>query len=120
MNIQIKTRGIDLTPAIEDYVTKKFTALQKFLKDAPDDLHCLVEVGKTTKHHKHGDVFKADANMSYAGQTLYASSEKEDLYAAIDDLKDELAAELTKNKEKKAAKMRKGKAEVKDMIRGIK
>lgn len=119
MNIQIKTRDIELTPSIEAYVTKKLIPLKKFLKDAPDDLYVNVEVGKTTRHHKNGDVFKADANMQYAGKTLYASVEKDDLFAAIDELKDELTSEITKIKEKRMAKIRKSKLGVKNMIRGI-
>ncbi len=120
MNIQIKTTNIVLTPAIDDYVHKKFEAVNKFLKNAPEDLYCLIDVGKTTTHHKKGEFFRADVTITFDGRKLYASSEQEDLYAAIDDVKDELVRELKTVKEKKMAGDRKSGLAIKKIVKGIK
>jgi len=119
MNIQIKTTGISLTPAIEEYVYKKFEAVKKFLKDAPLDLYCYVDVGKTTNHHKSGEFFRADVSMEFQGKRLYAESEKEDLYSAIDDVKDDLVRTLTTTKSKRLTTDRKKAGSVKNAVKGL-
>jgi ribosomal subunit interface protein len=120
MNIQIKSTNIKLTQAIGDYVHKKFESLDKFLRDVPADTLCYVDVGKTTRHHKNGDVYRADVNLNYDGKKLYACAETEDLYSAIDELKDELGRELKTVREKKQAETRKGRKMIKEFVKGIK
>ncbi|KKW14940.1 MAG: hypothetical protein UY54_C0010G0013 [Parcubacteria group bacterium GW2011_GWA2_50_10b] len=89
MKINIKATGIELTPAIAGYVQKKISAIEKYLPAGAVDLVAQVEVGKSTQHHKSGEVFKAEVHLVGAGLDLYAVSEQSDLYAAIDLVKDE-------------------------------
>ncbi len=120
MNMNIKGTRISLTPAIEDYVEKRLSALDKFIGPADDSVFVQVEVGKTTAHHKSGDVFRAEVNLSVGGKKYYAVSEKPDLYAAIDDVRDEILAELRKMKDKKSSTLRRVGARIKDALRGFK
>ena len=64
MNIIIK-KNIDLTPALETYLQKKFAALEKLVtainKTNPAEL--TIEVGRTTNHHRKGDVYRAAAKL---------------------------------------------------------
>ena len=43
---------------------------------------------------------KAEANLHVAGGDLFASSESDDMYAAIDSLADKLDRQVIKHKEK--------------------
>ena len=43
---------------------------------------------------------KAEANLHVAGADLFASSESDDMYTAIDSLADKLDRQLIKHKEK--------------------
>jgi putative sigma-54 modulation protein len=119
MQITIKATNIELTEAIRDYVNKKFNAVSKFVRKSDESVLCRVEVGKVTHHHKKGEVFRAEGRIHIDGKELYAASEKEDLYAAVDDVKDELVRVLTSTKEKKMDMVRKGGARIKNMLKGL-
>ena len=56
------------------------------------------EVGKSTKHHKSGIVFHSDCLINIDGQKFYASSDKEDIYQAIDEIRETLFGKLEKIK----------------------
>jgi len=116
MRINIKATGIELTSAISDYVNKKISYLEKYLTS---DVVAQVEVGKTTEHHKAGNVFKAEVHVIGGGLDLYAVSEKEDLYAAIDTVKDEIIHTLMHTKTRRETLARRGAQAIKKMIRGI-
>lgn len=117
MNINIKGTQIELTDAIRDYVTKRVESLEKFIKD--DSATVYVEVGKTTHHHKNGDFFKAEFDIRMSGQKFFASSEKEDLYSAIDDAKEDISRAMTYQKDKKENLYRRGARSVKKMVKGL-
>ncbi len=118
MQKNITASNIEITPAISDYVEKKFSAFDRFAQD-PNSALCNVEVGKTTKHHKHGDVFRAEVNLRISGKNFYAVSEKDDLYAAIDQVKDEILREITSEKDRSTTLMRRGALKFKNMIKGL-
>jgi ribosomal subunit interface protein len=75
INIKIRSTNFDLTPAIEDYVSKKILSLQKYL-DENDNVLCEVELGKTTGHHKTGDIFKAEVNIVESNKKQYFPKRK--------------------------------------------
>jgi putative sigma-54 modulation protein len=118
MNINIKATGIELTPAIRDYTEKKVLVIEKYF-DSNVETTAQVEVGKTTNHHKGGDVFRAEIKINGGGLDLYAFSEKDDLYAAIDLVKDELVRELKHAKGKNSKLFRKQQQAIKDALRGL-
>jgi len=117
MKINIKATNIELTLAISAYAEKKIRTLKKFL-DVPDAV-AQVEVGKSTKHHKSGEVFRAEVHLVAPGMDLYAVSDQSDLYAAIDLVKDELIEKLTREKGKREALYRRGARKVKDIMKGL-
>lgn len=119
MNTQIKTLGgLSLTPAISDYIEKRITSIEKFANE-DSTTFCHVDIAKTSSHHKHGDIFKAEIRITTKGQEFYASSEKDDLYAAIDETRDEIARKLKSSKEKRISFVRRGGAKVKNIIKGF-
>ena len=121
MNISIKATNIELTPAISQYIDEKVGSLEKFILAAdPTTVRANIEVGKTTRHHHSGsDIFIAEINLYIDGKTLRAVSEQGTLYAALDDMKDEIAREITSSKNKQRALFRRGGAVVKNMIKGL-
>ncbi|MDP2642069.1 MAG: ribosome-associated translation inhibitor RaiA [bacterium] len=125
MKINIKATGIELTPAISSYVYKKISLVEKYLpKQAGDaeenaDIVAQVEVGKSTHHHKTGNVFMAEVHITGRGWDLYAVSEQEDLYAAIDLVKDEIAQSIVQSKDKRKTLARKGAEMMKNIMKGL-
>ncbi len=118
MKINIKTTSISSSPAIIEYVEKRLAKVAKLIGNDPSVI-CDVELAKTTGHQHKGEIFRAEIHIVGAGKNLYASSEKEDLYAAIDDVKDEIKAELKAKKDKEVSMVRRGGARVKAMMKGV-
>lgn len=118
MNINTKATNIIITPSVSEYIEKKIVMLEKFFRGIEGVL-VNVEVGKTTRHHKSGDIFKAEIHIIAAGEEYYAVTETEDLYAAIDQVKDAIVHELTSKRKKTLRLFRKGGAKIKNLIKGI-
>ncbi len=117
MNINIKATNMELTGAISEYVNKRLASIEKFSKDG--NITGSVEVGKTTNHHKQGDVYKAEFNIDMNGEHFFADSEQSDLYAAIDDAKEEISRTISSNKDRKQTLFKRGASSVKKMVKGI-
>jgi len=120
MNINIKATGIELTGALHDYVIDKVGSLERFLAFDKDAIIATVEIGKTTNHHKLGDFFRAEINLSFPGQSLRAETTESDLYAAIDIAKDNLAEEIKSVNKKKNTLVKRGGRLLKSILRGFK
>jgi ribosomal subunit interface protein len=118
MNINIKTTNITLTSQISDYVDKR---LEKIKKLVSDDMsaQCDIELGKTSEHHQKGDIFRAEIHVIGVGKNAYASTERNDLYSAIDDVKDQILRKLKDDKGKKMSLVRRSGIRVKNMVRGL-
>ena len=119
MNIKIKSRNFDLTPAIDDYVTKKISTLEKFL-EVKDNILCEIEIGRTTRHHKSGDIFRAEINIIKPGnKQIYAVAEESDMYTAIDVVRDEAERAIVSRKTKHSKLIRRGGARIKELLKRI-
>ena len=104
MKINIQGTGIELTGAIKDYAEEKIGSLVKFF----DNIQSAdIDVGMNSHHHQKGKVYYAEVNLSVPGRLVRVVKEAEDLYKAIDKVKDHLKVELEKMKEKMRAKDKK-------------
>ena len=119
MRINEKGTNMQITADIKDYLYKKLAHLEKFINQADDSVLCEVELGKTTNHHKAGDVFRTEINLHIAGKNLRAVSEMDELFASIDMAKDEMVRELQSNKDRKVSMVKRGGAKIKSLIKGI-
>jgi putative sigma-54 modulation protein len=118
MNTNIKTTNISLTDAISDYVQKRLEKIKMLVGD-DTSVQCDIELARTTAHHNKGDIFKAEVHIVGAGLNIYKSAEKEDLYAAIDEMRDGVLRELKSSREKNTSRIRRGGAAVKNMMKGL-
>lgn len=97
MTITIRATGMELTPAIRQYVEEKFAMLEKYVANI---LLADVEVGMSSHHHQKGDIFSCSVTLEVPGDVLRVQKEEEDLYKAIDKVKDHLKEVLIDRKEK--------------------
>jgi len=107
MKIDIKSTGLDITPALSEYITEKISSLDHFIsqKNRMSDevrshasVEAFVEISRTSKHHRHGEVFRAEVNLKAPGRLLRAEHEDSDIRTAIDAIKEELKNEIVKEK----------------------
>jgi ribosomal subunit interface protein len=110
MHINIKATNLELTTEINDYINKKIGGLEKFIEGFDSSVQVWVEVGVSTKHHQTGEIYRAEIQIRvpHDKNGIRAVSQKETLYAAIDDAREEVKGELTKMKKKKISLVRKG------------
>lgn len=85
MRTDIKATLIELTDAIREFVQKKMDALDAPAARFGSAVRAKVEVGKTTKHHKNGDVFRAEVRLDLPGLKVYAEEIGDDLYVVMND-----------------------------------
>mgnify|MGYP001560464066 CR=1 FL=1 len=102
MRISIKATGFDLTPALTDYVHNKLGPLSRFVKrlEEETEFEMRCEIGKTTRHHHKGNIFRAEANLLLPGKMVRAAQSDEDIRIAITNLKDTLRLEIRRYKDK--------------------
>jgi ribosomal subunit interface protein len=119
MNINIKATNFSLTDAINDYVGKRLDKIAKMVQDDPS-AKCDIELGRTTAHHNKGDIFRAEIHIVGAsGLNTYAAIEREDLYAAVDEVRDAIVRDLTSTRKKQTSRIRRGGARIKQIIKGL-
>jgi putative sigma-54 modulation protein len=91
MKVKLTGHHVEVTPALKEYLTSKFDRIQRHF-DHVTAVNCILTVEKL----RH----KAEAKINVSGNTLFADSVEEDMYAAIDGLVDKLDRQIKKHKEK--------------------
>jgi putative sigma-54 modulation protein len=119
MKIQTTAHNLNVTSEIQSYLDKRLSVLEKFLKEN-ENTNVRVILSKDSNHHRHGDIFSAEVNMHIGGENIFAKTEQESLFAAIDIVKDEIAGSLRHRKDRKETMFKKGHRKVKQIMRGLK
>ena len=99
MQIDIEATNLELTAPLRAFVEEKFGKLDKFLKsyDA-SGIRIKVEVARATKHHRRGDVYRAEGNLYIPGGMIRAEHTTHDIRVAINKTKNKLEREIKKQK----------------------
>jgi len=116
MQIIIKGTKIKLTKTLKDFVEEKTRDLEKFFEfkiKQNFEVKAFVEIGKTSKRHRKGDIFFAECQIFLPGKGVRAAAEREDLKLAICEVKDELQVQLKKYREIRMEKLIKEKRKIK-------
>ena len=91
MQINVTGHHIDITDSLRSYVDSKFEKLERHFENITN-IHVILSVEKERQ--------KAEATVHVNRGNLFANSEQEDMYSAIDGLSDKLDRQLKKHKEK--------------------
>ena len=91
MQVNLTARHMDLTDSIRNNVNEKFGKLERHF-DHVTNVNVILSIEKTRQ--------MAEASFHVSGQDIFADTEHEDMYAAIDGLVDKLDRQLLKYKEK--------------------
>jgi ribosomal subunit interface protein len=119
MRYTFKATNIERTPAIDEYIEKKLAELERVLDPEDTSVHAEIEVGKSTRHHKSGEVFFTEINLHAMKKAWRATEEAEDLHAALDAMKDAIVREVTSGEKKARMAERKGAREIKNRMREL-
>lgn len=101
MRIEINAVRLELTEALKEYIESKIGSVERMIKkfEANGELIAFVEISKTTRHHKQGDIYYAEITMKLPQKTIRLEKTHEDMYGAIDEIKDLFKEEVSKLKE---------------------
>ncbi len=105
MKINLKATKFEMTTAIENYVQDKMDMLEKYLGNI-DVINFDVELERIIGGQNKGEVFRVEVNIQVPHDLLRVEKTEEDLYKAIDKVKDHLEGVIVKYKEKTRDKKR--------------
>ena len=91
MQINVSGHHVDVTDSLRTYVESKMDRLERHY-DRMTNISVILSVEKQRQ--------KAESTIRISGGEVFAESESDDLYAAIDSLADKLDRQLIKQKEK--------------------
>lgn len=120
MRINLKSKNLEVTPALHTYIEAKILKpVKKLLKGvAGSDLPVLdLEFSRTTRHHQKGRIYRAEANLTIGNKMLRAVVEEEDIRVACDLLEDGLVNEIKKFKNRTISITRRGAMRAKKDLR---
>src|SRR3989338_8370256 len=100
--MRINIKATDMTPSLRTYIDEKFGSLAKFVKhfDETGEAEIWLEVSRTSKHHRHGEVFRVAADLRLPRHILRAEEYAEDVRKAIDQSRKVLHSEIEKYRTK--------------------
>ncbi len=104
-----------MTPSLREFVEEKIGSLEKYfdlLQEVDDPslvskIEAVVEVGRTTLHHRKGDICRAEVLITFHRNKLRAAKSADDLEKAVVAVRDDLQRQITDFKEKMLDKARK-------------
>lgn len=91
MQINLTGRHVEITESLREYVDSKFAKLERHFENI-NNVHVILNVEKLKQI--------AEAKVNLNGGEVFAISEDENMYAAIDQLIDKLDRQVIKHKEK--------------------
>jgi ribosomal subunit interface protein len=116
--INIKTTNFEITTEVNNYVDDKLDTIAKLavVEDQDTEIKCDIEL-EMTKEQKSGEVWRAEMNLSVGGEKFRAESRGQTIFAALDELKDEMSKLLRRNKKKRFDMVRRSGAKMKEWMR---
>jgi ribosomal subunit interface protein len=100
MEFAIKTKNLQLTDAIVGAIHKRIESLVRKAKRFGPSVAGEVEVGRTSNHHKKGELYRAEVHVWLPGNPVYAEATQEDLYVAINEAKRDAERQVVERKGK--------------------
>ncbi len=118
MQLQIKGLDMEVTDAIRDYVEQRIMSLGKVVNFQDPLVRISVELGRSASHHKQGEqAYRTEIHLTIPGQTLFAQSFAPDLYASVDEVRDDIMRQIRDTKGRSKSLFRRGGAALKKLLR---
>ncbi|TSC96521.1 MAG: Uncharacterized protein Athens071426_475 [Parcubacteria group bacterium Athens0714_26] len=102
MILNIKSKNLELTSSIKEYIEEKILSIGRIIKkwDEEGAVEIDFEIARASQHHHKGKVYYAEINMALGGKLLRAEYYAEDIHEAVDKVKDMVKKEIIRYKGK--------------------
>jgi ribosomal subunit interface protein len=104
MQIIIKSKNLEITPAFDSFINNKLKSLEKIVGENNSEI--LIEIDKETTHHRHGEIFWASGNLIFDGKKISAQERSENAKKAVTKVLEEIKIEFKKYKLKNKESIR--------------
>ncbi len=119
MNYNVKTTGLDLSPALSQHLESAVKSISRFTNKTDNGVMIDVEVGKISDHHQSGAIYRAAFNVTLPHQKLLRSEETEyDIYTAVNSARKEVVRQIKTTRKKQDTLIKRGGRRLKDALRG--
>jgi len=119
MKYNVKATGVDLTPSIDQYIESKIKSITRFVDKSDESAIADVEVGRVGSHHRSGEVYRAEINITLARHGLLRAEETDyNIYNAINAAKNEIIRQVKSVKNKEKTQVKRGGRSLKNRLRG--
>lgn len=116
--LQIKGLDMEVTDAIREYVEQRVLSLGKIINFNDPLVRISVELGRSANHHKQDEqAYRTEIHLTIPGHTLFAQSFAPDLYASIDEVRDDIMRQVRDTKGRSKSLFRRGGAALKKLLR---
>jgi putative sigma-54 modulation protein len=119
MHIIITGVHIEITDAIRSYILDKVSSLEKLVPKDDTSAKLTIELSKISNHHTHGEHYQAEALLHIRGKESTLKTTQEDLYKAVDVLKDMLSRDMSTHKDKERSLVRRSAHKVKALLKRL-
>ncbi len=119
MHIILTGVHMEITDAIRKYTLEKMSSLDKLVSRDDTSAKLSVELSKASNHHVNGQIFQAEAVLHLRGKDTALKTTQDDLYKAIDVLKDMLTREMAQHKDKERSIVRRSAHKIKALFRRL-
>lgn len=100
-NLTVYCKDFYLTETIKNYLEDKLSSLYKYLNKDEESVNFNARLGKLSNSTHNGKIYYVEVSVHTPEKNYGARMEEEDLYAAIDLLKDELMKNITTYRDRK-------------------
>ncbi len=99
-NLVIYCKDFELTNAINQYLEQKLTQLYKYINVAIEDIVFKCRLGKISNKQRNGTIYYIDTTITTPKKNFGGRIAADNIYTAIDLLKDELIDNIKSYKNK--------------------
>lgn len=118
MKYTIKATDMELSASVGEYIAKKMAGLDKIVAHFEGSVAAEVEAGRTTRHHRSGDVFRVEIMVHVKKKDLRAEAMGKTILEAMDKAQEDMRTELERFKEKSVDSVKTGGRAIKKMMKG--
>ena len=118
MKYTTKATDIELSASVEEYIGKKMAVLDKVAAHFEGVVTAEMEAGRTTRHHRTGDVFRVEIMVHVKKKDLRAEATGKTVLEAMDKAQEDMRTELERFKEKTVDSVKTGGRAIKKLIKG--
>ncbi len=118
MKYTTKATDMALSASVEEYIAKKMAALDKVVAHFDGAVTAEVEAGRTTRHHRTGDVFRVEIMVHAKKKDLRTEATGKTVLEAMDKAQEGMRTELERFKEKSVDSVKTGGRAIKKLLKG--